>query len=70
MNDELLVLTEKVTAIETVGDSAIALLNGLKVALDQAIASNDPTAIQALSDRLGAQSEELAAAISANTPVE
>jgi regulator of replication initiation timing len=68
MSIELDTLIEKVTAIETVGDSAIALLADLKVKLDEAIASNDPAELQALSDRLGAQAQELADAIAANTP--
>jgi hypothetical protein len=68
MSIELDTLIEKVTAIETVGDSAIALLADLKVKLDEAIASDDPAALQALSDRLGAQAQELADAIAANTP--
>jgi hypothetical protein len=68
MSIELDTLIEKVTAIETVGDSAIALLADLKVKLDEAIALDDPAALQALSDRLGAQAQELADAIAANTP--
>ena len=61
-------LKEHVTAIETVGDSAIALLNGLKEQLDDAIAGNDTAALIELSERLGAQTQELADAIAANTP--
>lgn len=68
MSVELDTLVERVLAIETVGDSAIALLSDLKAKLDEAIASEDPAALQALSDRLGAQAQELADAISANTP--
>ena len=67
MSLELDTLVEKVAAIETVGDSAVALLAALKAKLDEAIASGDPAALVALSDRLGAQTDELAAAISANT---
>ena len=37
-------------------------------ALDEAIASDDREALLALSDRLGAQTAELAEAITANTP--
>lgn len=70
MSVELDTLVEKVSAIETVGDSAITLLNGLKAKLDEAIASNDPAALQALSDRIGAQADELALAVAANTPSE
>ncbi len=61
-------LQDKVAALKTVGDSAIALLNGLKAALDAAIASNDPAALQALSDSIGSETDALAAAVSANTP--
>jgi hypothetical protein len=68
MYDDMILLTERVTAIETVADSAIELLNGLKTSLDEAIASNDPAAVQALSERLGAQTAELADAVVANTP--
>jgi len=68
MSDQLTELTDQVKAIETVGDSAIALLTGLKASLDEAIASNDPDALAALSERLGSQTEELSAAIVANTP--
>jgi hypothetical protein len=70
MSVSLDALTEQVTAIETVADSAITLLNGISQQLKDALASNDPTAVQALSDRLAAQSQELADAITANTPAE
>lgn len=68
MSEQLQTLTERVAAIETVGDSAIELLNGLKADLDAAIASGDEDALAALSERLGAQTAELAAAVAANTP--
>ena len=68
MNEQLEELAARVSEIETVGDSAITLLTGLKAALDEAIASGDMSAVQSLSDRLSAQTEELASAISANTP--
>jgi hypothetical protein len=68
MSVELDTLVEKVTAIETVGDSAITLLNDLKIKLDEAIVSDDRDALVALSDRLGLQTQELADAITANTP--
>jgi hypothetical protein len=70
MSDQLTALTEKVSAIESVSDSAITLLTGLKTALDDAIASDDPDALAALSERLGAQTQELADAVTANTPSE
>jgi hypothetical protein len=50
--------------------SAITLLNGLKTKLDEAIASNDMGAVQALADELDTNQTELADAISANTPAE
>jgi hypothetical protein len=48
--------------------SAIALLNGLSQALKDALAANDPAAIQALVDQLDAQTGDLATAVAANTP--
>ena len=69
MTKELDTLIERVTAIESVGDSAVVLLNELKAELDAAIAADDAAALQELSDRLGAQAQELADAIVANTPV-
>jgi hypothetical protein len=60
-------LVQQVAAIESVGDSAIALLTGLKAQLDAAIAANDPAALQALSDRLAAQTQELSEAVAENT---
>jgi hypothetical protein len=81
-SDELLVLQKRVylmsqiledlivrvNEIETVADSAIELIIGLKSKLDEALANNDMAAIQALSDRLGVQSQELADAVLAHTP--
>lgn len=61
-------LQAKVTASVTVQDSAIALLQGLKKELDDAIAANDPAALQALSDSLGSETDKLATAVTANTP--
>lgn len=63
--DALIAATSKNT---TVIESAITLLTGLKAALDQAIASGDPAAIQAVADTLGSESDKLAAAVAANTP--
>lgn len=68
MSEQLDTLTAQVAAIETVGASAIALLHGLKTALDEAIAANDPAALTALSTRLEAESGALAAALTENTP--
>lgn len=70
MSETLDNLTARVAEIETVGDAAIELLQGLKAQLDAAIAGGDMGAVQELSDRIGAQSQELADAIAANTPVE
>jgi hypothetical protein len=46
----------------------VSLLQGLKQQLDDAIATGDMSAVQALSDQLGANDVNLAAAIAANTP--
>lgn len=60
------VLTEKVTELQTVGQSAIELLGQLSTI----IRDTQPTqeAITALADRLDASKQELAAAVVANTP--
>lgn len=63
-------LQTKVEANTAVSDSAVVLLQGLKAKLDEAIASNDPAMLKALSDALGADTQELAAAIATNTPAE
>lgn len=77
-------LTDAVTAENTVIDSAITLLNGqtakydiLNKQLQDAIAANDPGAIQIAADALTAQNQiikdktsALATAIAANTPAE
>lgn len=68
MSVQLETLAERVAAVESVGDSAVMLLGELKTALDAALASDDiEEAVQALSDRLGAQTQELADAVAANT---
>lgn len=61
-------LQAAVTAEDTAIASAITLLNGLKAALDAAIASGDPAALAALSADIGAQTTALANAVTANTP--
>lgn len=68
MANELDDLKAAVAKNKDVDDSAIALLKGLKDKLDQAIASNDPAALKALSDSLGSEQADLAAAVTANTP--
>ena len=70
MSETIQDLTARVEMLETVGDSAIELLNGLKAQLDAAIANNDMSEVQALSDRIGAQTQEMADAIVANTAAE
>lgn len=68
MANELEDLKAAVARDTEVDQSAITLLNGLKAALDAAIASGDPAALQALSDQLGSNADSLAAAVTANTP--
>jgi hypothetical protein len=70
MAGELAVLTQEVAEIKTVAESAVALLNGLKAKLDEAIASGDPAQLTALSNELDAVGGSLAAAVAANTPAE
>ena len=70
MANELADLQAKVTASGDATDSAVILLKGLKDKLDAAISSGDPVALQALSDSLGTNTDELAAAILANTPAQ
>jgi len=66
MSVELDALTVKVQETTTVAQSAIALINGLAAQI--ADLKDDPAALQALADSLGASSTALAAAITANTP--
>jgi uncharacterized alpha-E superfamily protein len=61
-------LTAKVEAETTVNQSAVTLLQTLKTELDAAIASGDDSALQALSDKIGTNTQALADAITANTP--
>lgn len=61
-------LEAKVTAQETVEDSAITLLQTIKAELDAAIAAGDTARIQALSDKIGSDTQKLADAVTANTP--
>jgi hypothetical protein len=70
MSAQLDDLTAKVTALQSVEASAIALLQGLKVKLDEAIAGGDLAVIQALSDQIGISTQALSDAVIANTPVE
>lgn len=66
MANELENLTKEVEETNTVVDSAITLLQGLKTALDAA--GTDPAKLAALSASLDSKQTELAAAIAANTP--
>ncbi len=68
MANELQTLQTQVAANTDAEQSAIVLLQGLKTALDQAIASGNPAALTALSAALGTSQQALAAAITANTP--
>lgn len=58
----------KVTAEGTVIDSAVTLLGQLSQMLKDALASNDPTAVQAVIDAIDANTTKLANAVVANTP--
>lgn len=66
MTNELQALSDQVEASVTVQESAIALLTGLKAALDAA--GTDPAKLAALSVSLGSEKQKLADAIVANTP--
>ncbi len=68
MSQQLDELKAKVAANTTVIGSAITLIQGLKQKLDDAIASGDPAALEALSTELGTTDQALAAAVEANTP--
>ena len=67
---ELMTLAElkaKVEQAVTVEESAVTLIGGIAQQLKDAIASNDPAAIQAVADELDKGTADLAAAIEANT---
>lgn len=51
----------------SVTESAVALLNGLSQQLKDALAANDPAAIQAVVDQLDANTSALAEAVTQNT---
>ena len=59
-------LTTQVTQTNTVIDSAIVLIQGIKAQLDAA--GNNPVLLKALRDSLDTSEQALAAAIVANTP--
>lgn len=59
----------KVAALETVQDSAIALINGISAQLrDLAATGATAAALGQLADQLDADAVKLAAAVTANTP--
>ncbi len=64
---DLSALQAEVTENGEVGASAAALLAGLSQQLKDALAANDPAAVQALVDELDANTAALAAAVEANT---
>jgi len=66
MSAQLDTLTQEVTEMSTVVDSAIVLINGLAAQIVEL--KDDPAALQALADSLDAKANSLAAAVAANTP--
>jgi len=72
ITDALSDLNSKVAALESAETSAITLLQGLKSALDAALALGDPAAIAAevsqIAAKIGSDTQSLAAAVTANTP--
>lgn len=68
MAAELDNLRAEVARNADVTQSAVALIQGLKTKLDEAIASGDMSQVQALSDQLGQQDVALASAVQQNTP--
>jgi len=63
---DLSALESEVTRDNDVASSASTLISALATALEQT--KGDPAAVQALADRLRAQTDALAAAVAANTP--
>jgi hypothetical protein len=59
-------LEAKVTSVQGVEESAAALLKALHDELTAAVANDDPARIQAVIDKLGSDSDKLAAAVTAN----
>lgn len=59
-----------IAELETVVDSAVALIEGIAVQIDAAVAANDAgdnTQLSTLSARIRAKKDALAAAVAANT---
>jgi hypothetical protein len=69
---DLQALKDAVAAEKTVEDSAVALLTGLTAQIADLIAKSgntvDPADLQAIVDQVKADTADLAAAVSANTP--
>lgn len=74
MSEVLNALAAQVARVESVNQSAVSLLQGLHAALIEALErqenGEDPNAVQALADRLAADTDALAAAVAANTIAE
>lgn len=51
-----------------VDESVITLLEGISVQLKEALANDDPEAVQALIDELDANTKRMTDAVTANTP--
>lgn len=64
-------LEAKVSALEGVVPSAVALLDGIEEMIREAVTADnlsDNSATALLADKVGAQSDTLAAAVARNTP--
>jgi hypothetical protein len=61
-------ITAAVAAEATVEQGVIVLLGQLTAAVQAAVASSDPTQLQAVLDSITAQTAALSAAVTANTP--
>lgn len=70
MANELQDLQTQVEASTSAEQSAVVLLDGIKKKLDDAIASNNPAELKALSSALGTSQAALAEAIVRNTPAD
>lgn len=61
-------ITAAVAAEKTVEDSVVTLLQQLAQQLKDALANNDPAAMQAVVDQINANAKALSDAVTANTP--
>lgn len=68
MSAELDALTAQVEATDNAQQSALVLINGIAARLAEA--GTDPAKLQALTESLKTNSDQLAAAVTANTPAE